>query len=312
MFYNFVILLLSLLILSAGCKLPQTFNPLTASRLRSVELEHLGNTALERGDNQAAEKHLSDALRLNRRDVELRCSYAESLWQQGKQNEAITQLQYAQKHGGQNSVTLNISLAEKLLMLDDIDGAYNRADEAVRLAPQDARGWTLRGRAILTQVQKQLNTQSNTSPKNELANSEDQNQQHTNPIFQSRFTSHEVEHGSAASQSVGSEAKPIAHTGSGITEKMREQITQSRNDYYRAISIDPQNRNILADLAKVQLLAGQPEHSLVTLQNLQDQYPPDSLPPEVLYYKAQAYTALKKYDDANHCIAAADNLSKRK
>ncbi|MDR1142232.1 MAG: hypothetical protein LBL62_11100, partial [Planctomycetaceae bacterium] len=234
MFYKLVdrnlILLLLLSILLVGCKLPQTFNPLTASRLRSVELEHLGNTALERGDNQAAEKHLSDALRLNRRDVELRCSYAESLWQQGKQNEAIAQLQYAQKHGGQNSVTLNISLAEKLLVLDDIDGAYNHADEAVRLAPQDARGWALRGKATLTQVQKQLNTRSNTSPKNELANSEYQNQQHSNPI----------------------------------TNNIREQITQSRNDYYRAISIEPQNRNILADLAKVQLLAGQPEHSLVT------------------------------------------------
>ncbi|MDR1478440.1 MAG: tetratricopeptide repeat protein [Planctomycetaceae bacterium] len=281
MLCKFVILLsLFLLNLAAGCKLPQSFNPLTTSRLRSVELEHLGNTALERGDNQTAEKYLSEALRLNRRDVELRRSYAESLWQQDKKNEAIAQLQYTQKHGGQNNVALNISLAEKLLVSDDIDGAYAQADEAVRLAPQDARGWALRGKATLIKVQKELDAQSkNPSPTIELANHERPNQPpHTNPP----------------------------------PNKISEQIIKSRNDYYRAISIDPQNRNILADLAKIQLLAGQPEHSLVTLQNLQDQYPPDSLPPELLYHKAQAYTALGKHEDANHCLADADNISKRK
>ncbi|MDR2171590.1 MAG: hypothetical protein LBP59_15720 [Planctomycetaceae bacterium] len=270
----FYIYLLIFLILFIGCKLPKSFNPLTASRLRSVELEHLGNTALDRGDNRAAEKYLSDALRLNRRDIELRRSYAESLWQQGKQREAIEQLKYAQKHGGQNSVMLNVSLAEKLLATDDIDGAYSQADEAIRLAPQDARGWTLRAKTTLTKIQKQLTNLNNNKPKN------------TNPQEQ---------------QIVKSEY-----------EKLHEQILKSRNDYYRAISIDPDNRNILGDLAKVQLLAGQPEHSLVTLQNLQEQYPPDALPEEVLRCKAQAYIALKKYDEANRCLAAVKEMTERK
>ncbi|MDR2644266.1 MAG: tetratricopeptide repeat protein [Planctomycetaceae bacterium] len=283
MFYKFIsknllfvcfIFLLPVLILATGCKLPQTFNPLTASRLRSVELEHLGNTALERGDNQAAEKYLSDALRLNRRDVELRRSYAESLWQQGKQHESLEQLRYAQKYGDKNGVTLNISLAEKLLVLGDIDGAYAQAEEAVKLAPQDARGWALRGKTILASVQKQLN---NPNKQNEIANNESGNQQNIT-----------------------------------TSDKIRELIIKSRNDYYRAISIDPENRDVLADLANVQLLAGQPEQSLVTLQNLQDQYPPDSLPPEILRIKARSYLALKKYDDANRCLAAANKMTELK
>ncbi|MDR1486310.1 MAG: hypothetical protein LBT09_16015 [Planctomycetaceae bacterium] len=271
LYFVFLFFVLSLML---GCKLPQTFNPLTASRLRSVELEHLGNTALERGDNPAAEKYLSDALRLNRRDVELRRSYAESLWRQGKQREALAQLQYAQKHGGQNGATLNISLAEKLLVLDDIDGAYKQADEAVRFAPQDARGWALRGKAILALVQKQLNT---SDEKNKIADNESVNQ-----------------------------------PDNKMTDKIRELIVKSRNDYYRAISIDPENRVILAELANVQLLAGQPEHSLVTLQNLQEQYPPNSIPPEILRCKARAYIALKKYDEANRCLAAANGTTELK
>ncbi|MDR0391848.1 MAG: hypothetical protein LBH59_08075, partial [Planctomycetaceae bacterium] len=208
-----------------------------------------------------------------------RRSYAEALWQQGKQKEALEQLQYAQKHGGQNGATLNISLAEKLLVVGDIDGAYTQADEAIRLTPQDARGWALRGKTILTLVQKQLNL---SAEENKIVNNETGIQQATNQ------------------QDIKA------------SNKIQELIVKSRNDYYRAISIDPDNRAILTDLANVQLLANQPEHSLVTLQHLQDQYPPDSLPPEVLRCKARVYFALKKYDEANQCIAAANEMTELK
>jgi tetratricopeptide (TPR) repeat protein len=274
---NFVFSLLILFfVLSNGCKLPHTFNPLTATRLRSIELEHLGNTALERGDNKTAEKYFSDALRLNRRDVDLRRSYAESLWQQGKNTDAIEQLKYAQKHGGgQNDVNLNISLAEKLLCMNNIDDAYKQADEAVRLSPQDSRGWALRGKASMMYVQNQLNS----------------------PVMKMDITNVKPE-----------DIKNIDQ----VKEKIRERIINSRNDYYRAISMDPSNRNILADLAEIQLLAGQPEHSLITLQNLQEQYPPESIPSHILQCKAKVYFALKKYDEANQCIAIANEKIKRK
>lgn len=99
-----------------------------------------------------AEKRLEDAVKLSKNDVNYRRYYAEALWQQGKQQESLFQLNEAVKRGGQNNVSLHISLAEKHLERREYMTAYHHADEAVRLDSQDYRCWALRGRSQYLQT----------------------------------------------------------------------------------------------------------------------------------------------------------------
>jgi len=82
-------------------------------------------------------------------------------------------------------------------------------------------------------------------------------------------------------------------------------LDQVRNDYYRALSLSPNNRDILPELAALQLRRNEPEYALATWQNLQDLYQPGSEPMDVLQGKADAYLALNRPADAVDCLLAA-------
>jgi tetratricopeptide (TPR) repeat protein len=225
-----------------GCQLNRSFAPIALGP--SSERSRLGIAALERGDLTEAEKRLEDAVRLNKNDINHRRYYAEALWQQGKHQEALQQLDEAVKRGGQNSDSLYISLAEKYLVLQDYTTAYRYADEAVRLNPQDARCWTLRGRAKRLQASHQA----------------------------------------------------------GYTEHSTEMFHQARGDYLRAVSLSPNDRELLAELAAVQMSCKQPEQALATWLTIQSLYAQNGEPTEVLIGKTETLLALRRFDEAETAL----------
>jgi len=77
----------------------------------------------------------------------------------------------------------------------------------------------------------------------------------------------------------------------------------ARNDYYRALSLSPNNRDILPELATLQMRRNEPEYALATWQNLQDLYQPGNVPTGVLHGKADAYIAMNRLSDAADCLA---------
>jgi tetratricopeptide (TPR) repeat protein len=238
-------------VLSVGCQLNRSFAPISPSQYIGSERSRQGIAALERGNLAEAEKRLEDAVRLNKNDINHRRHYAEVLWQQGKYQEALQQLDEALKRGGQNNASLHISLAEKHLeirehMTDSLAKAQHHADEATRLDSQDYRSWMLRGRAKRLQASQQA----------------------------------------------------------GYIEHTMAMLHQAREDYLRAVSLSPNNRELLAELATVQMSCGQPEQALATWLTLQRLYPQGGEPHEVLMGKTETLTVLRRFDEAESNLTA--------
>ena len=233
-------LLCTLLVFAGGCQFNRSFAPISPSQYISSNQSRLGIEALEQGKLNDAEKRLEEAVRLSKNDVNYRRHYAEVLWQQGKHQEALQQLDEAVKRGGQDDVALHISLAEKYLADQQYETAHRYADEAVRINPQDYRSWALRGRAKWLQASQQAGY---------------------------------IEHTLA-----------ILHI--------------AREDYFRAISLSPNNRELLTELAMVQMGCGQPEQALATWLTLQNLYPPGGEPNEVLIGITETLAVLQRFGDA--------------
>jgi tetratricopeptide (TPR) repeat protein len=231
---------LSFLVLTVGCCFNRSFTSISPSQIfGSSEQGRQGIAALERGDLTKAEKQLEDAVKWNKNDINHRRYYAEALWQQGKHQEALQQLDEAVKRGGQNNASLHMSLAEKYLTLRQYPTAYQHADEAVRLAPQDSQSWALRARTRRLRA------------------------------------THEA----------------------GYAEHTAAMFHQAREDYLRAVSLAPNDRELLAELAAVQMSCGQPEQALATWLSVQSLYPQGE-PNEVLIGKTETLTMLRRFDEA--------------
>jgi len=229
-----------------GCQLSRSLTPISPSQYHSSVRSQQGIAAFEQGKLTEAEKLLGDAVRYNKNDINYRRHYAEVLWEQGKYQEALQQLDEALQRGGQNNVSLHISLAEKYLEIREYTKAQDHAEEAVRLDSQDYRSWALRGRAKRLQATQQA----------------------------------------------------------GYVEHTTAMLHQTREDYFRAVSLSPNNRELLAELATIQMSCVQPEQALATWQTLQSLYPPGSEPNEVLIGKTETLTILQRFDEAEANLVA--------
>ncbi|MDR1384087.1 MAG: hypothetical protein LBJ67_09615 [Planctomycetaceae bacterium] len=142
--------------LFSGCKL---FTPTTKKDTiaESRNLRQEGILLLERGELQNAEKKLSAAVELNKKDTEIKRSWAESLWKLGKKQEAVAQLTESLVLAGNNDVKTLLSLSEKCYELGDYEMAFECAEKAINATKSDwasteenrmliSRAWVIRAR----------------------------------------------------------------------------------------------------------------------------------------------------------------------
>jgi len=80
---------------------------------------------------------------------------------------------------------------------------------------------------------------------------------------------------------------------------------QALADYHRSLSYAPNDRAILLEVAELYRQLGEPQRAILTLQKLNDSYPPGEEPPQVLYLLGLAYSATGRYDDAVETLTAA-------
>lgn len=100
---------------------------------------------MERGDWRRAESLLEKAVVTSTADADARRNYAETLWHRGARQEALAQLEEARKLVGCDP-GLTIRTGEAYLELGQVNLATQMVDEALRVDPKYAPGWSLRGR----------------------------------------------------------------------------------------------------------------------------------------------------------------------
>ena len=78
--------------------------------------------------------------------------------------------------------------------------------------------------------------------------------------------------------------------------------------YHRALSLQPHFPAAQVAVAELYDGSGRPQRALATLQSLSDQYPPGSVPPDVLFRQGLALKQLGRHQDAADSLAAAARI----
>jgi tetratricopeptide (TPR) repeat protein len=78
--------------------------------------------------------------------------------------------------------------------------------------------------------------------------------------------------------------------------------------YHRALSLQPHFPEAQVAVAELYNSSGRPQRALATLQSLAGQYPPGSVPPDVLYRQGLVLKQLGRNQDAADCLAAAAQM----
>lgn len=98
---------------------------------------------MQRGNWQEADRQLTQAIRQAPENAEARRHYAEVLWQCGKQEEAIAQLETAVRLA-EGDAGMHIALAQKLLARDALAPAERHIARAIALDASSAEAWITR------------------------------------------------------------------------------------------------------------------------------------------------------------------------
>lgn len=83
------------------------------------------------------------------------------------------------------------------------------------------------------------------------------------------------------------------------------EIGQALADYHRALSFEPNCREVLLEMAQLYGRTGRPERALLHLQRLLESYPHGEEPQQELYLAGISYRALGRFDDACESFALA-------
>lgn len=127
-----------------GCaSLRQKIVPDSVAACRDFQRE--GVAALERGDDERAHEMLVKAVSASPTDVDARRQLAEVLWEEGRPNEAIEQIEAAVELEPTHGPTV-VRAGEMLLAAGQIDQAQPFAQRGLALDHTSPGAWALRGR----------------------------------------------------------------------------------------------------------------------------------------------------------------------
>lgn len=131
----------------AGCATFGRRGPAAERAAACREFSRQGIAAMEAGQWQRAEMLLQQAIEASPEDAEARRQMAEVLWKRGATLEAMSQIAAAHR-ARPNDAHLAARAGEMALALDDREAALAHAEQAIRLDPQLATAWALRGRVF--------------------------------------------------------------------------------------------------------------------------------------------------------------------
>lgn len=109
---------------------------------RQLSLQGMG--AQQKGRWDEAETLYASAVTRCPTDERARCGYAESLWQRGAHDEAVSHMEEAVRLSGDDPERM-VQLGNMYLALGQLDRAQMVADKAIAANRQLARAWALRG-----------------------------------------------------------------------------------------------------------------------------------------------------------------------
>jgi tetratricopeptide (TPR) repeat protein len=136
-----------LLCMLTGCRFARWDGAVSHSLTTSRQYSQQGVAASEQGHWDRAEALLSQAVRTCPTNGDARKSYAEALWNQGKQAEAAGQLEEAIRTSPEDAESRS-RLAEMQLAMRQVDLAYRTAEQAIDLDPKLASAWAVRARVM--------------------------------------------------------------------------------------------------------------------------------------------------------------------
>jgi tetratricopeptide (TPR) repeat protein len=88
-------------------------------------------------------------------------------------------------------------------------------------------------------------------------------------------------------------------------QRVNGQQEEALAAYHRALSLQPHYPEAQVAVAELYNSSQRPQRALATLQSLADQYPPGSIPPDVLCRQGIVLKQLGRHQDAADCLAAA-------
>lgn len=88
-------------------------------------------------------------------------------------------------------------------------------------------------------------------------------------------------------------------------QRVNGQREEALAAYHRALSFQPHYPEVQVAVADLYNQSQRPQRALATLQSLADQFPPGSVPPDVLFRQGLVLKQLGRPQDAAECLAAA-------
>jgi len=143
-------LLAVLLAPDAGCRVFRGHKVSDEGIAAARQLSLQGLDAQQRGQWDRAEMLFAAAILKCPSDERARCGYAESLWQRGQCDKAISHMEEATRLSGHDPERL-VRLGHMYLARGNLAGAAKQADAAVAVNPQLAAAWALRGQVLQAQ-----------------------------------------------------------------------------------------------------------------------------------------------------------------
>lgn len=141
------------LVMILGCRSLRRRGPVDDSVLAARHLARQGLDAAHQGDFSVAEDRLARALAEFPEDQCTRGHYAQVLWEQGKQEEALAHMQVAFDLSNGEDALSAVELGRMHLVRGEVEEAIKKATVAMRLDHQMGTAWLLRSETRLAQGQ---------------------------------------------------------------------------------------------------------------------------------------------------------------
>jgi tetratricopeptide (TPR) repeat protein len=141
------LLLLAFAASAGGCRALRSRKPSDENIAEARQLSLQGLDAQQRGHWERAEGLFASAILKCPADERARAGYAESLWQRGDYEHAISHMEEAARLSGNDPQRL-VQLGEMYRARGDFERASQQADRAIAANPLLATAWALRGHAL--------------------------------------------------------------------------------------------------------------------------------------------------------------------